>query len=117
MTVHHIDPFPIMNRSPRSTRVVGSDRDNLPSVGNTRGVLACLALVLLLTTCSDDKPFECMKPAECVGRPGGSECKQVAGKGRCVQSCKPPAAGQTDNCPLTTKCDGKADDGSNFCEY
>jgi hypothetical protein len=109
-----------MNRSRRSTR--GRDEPIViicRFVANTRGVLASLGLmVLLLTTCGDEKPFECKKPAECVGRPGGgNECKQVGGKGRCVTGCRPPAAGEIETCPISTKCDGKADDGSTFCEY
>jgi len=73
------------------------------------------ALFLCLATCGDDKPKECEKPADCVGKPFGNYCKEVEGKGRCVIDCLPSPDG-TDNCPPTYKCTGKADDGSLYCK-
>ena len=72
-----------------------------------------VALALALTGCGDDKPPECTKPADCVGRPLADTCKVVKGHGRCVLSCA--TANGMDNCPATYHCTGTADDGSFFC--
>jgi hypothetical protein len=85
-------------------------------VRNRRGFWWAVGLALSLTTCGEDKPFECTKPADCVGKPAGNECKFVAGKGRCVVACTPVTTG-SDGCPPTAKCTGMADDGSDFCAY
>jgi hypothetical protein len=74
-----------------------------------------VAIALLLVTCGEDKPFECTKPAECVGRPGGGACKVVGGKGRCVVDCA--VVDGKDNCPPSYHCTGKDDAGGAFCEY
>jgi hypothetical protein len=86
-------------------------------VKHARGYLRwiVLGLGLLATSCGDDKPFECEKPADCVGRPAGNYCKMVSGKGRCVIDCAPATAG-TDTCPPTLTCNGHADDGSFYCK-
>jgi hypothetical protein len=83
-------------------------------VDNTRGYLFAIALALFLTTCGDDKPWECTKPAECVGKPAGNQCKQIAGRGRCVIECL--VADGRDSCPPTYHCTGTADDGSLYCK-
>jgi hypothetical protein len=83
-------------------------------VAKTYGYLVGLALALLVTSCGDDKPAECTKPAECVGKPLANTCKEVAGHGRCVISCI-VVDGQ-DNCPSLYKCTGTADDGSQYCK-
>jgi hypothetical protein len=86
-------------------------------VDHARGHLRwiALALGLLLTTCGGDNGPECVKPADCVGRPGGNYCKMIAGKAHCVTECLPAADGK-DNCPPTYSCSGHADDGSLYCK-
>jgi hypothetical protein len=86
-------------------------------VSMRRGIWAVIALALSLTTCSDDEPFQCTKPAECVGKPGGNDCKKVMTKGRCVFACQPVSGGGSDGCPPTAHCTGVADDGTSFCAY
>jgi hypothetical protein len=82
----------------------------------TRGYFwSIAALALFLSSCGDDKPWECEKSGDCVGRPGGNYCKEISGKGRCVVDCLPNADG-TDTCPPTYACTGKADDGSLYCK-
>jgi hypothetical protein len=88
-----------------------------PSVLKRSGIWGVIALALSLTTCGDDKPFECTKPAECVGKPGGNDCKKVKSKGQCVFACAPVTGGGADGCPVTSHCTGTADDGTNFCVY
>ena len=85
------------------------------AVVNVRRSLFWLALTISLTACGGDQPWECQKPADCVGKPGGNYCKVITGKGRCVVECLPAADGK-DNCPPTYKCNGTADDGSLFCK-
>jgi hypothetical protein len=77
--------------------------------------LTAAVLALALATCGDDKPWECEKPADCVGRPSGNYCKEVSGKGLCVIECLLGADGK-DTCPPTYTCTGKADDGSLYCK-
>jgi hypothetical protein len=74
---------------------------------------AAAAVALMAATCDDYKPFECTKPADCVGRPDVNACKILGGKGRCVQECL--VANGTHNCPPTYECTGKADDNSTYC--
>jgi hypothetical protein len=73
-----------------------------------------LALALFLTTCGDDKPPECQKPAECVGKPDANTCKVVGGHGRCVYECV--LIDGKDNCPPLLHCTGTSDDGSTYCK-
>jgi hypothetical protein len=73
-----------------------------------------LALALCLTTCGDDKPWECEKPAECVGKPQANTCKVIGGHGRCVVECL--LVDGKDNCPPSFHCTGTADDGSLYCK-
>jgi hypothetical protein len=87
-----------------------------PIVAKRSGIWGAIALALCLTTCGDDKPFECTKPADCVGKPAGNDCKVVGGKGRCVFLCLPATSG-SDGCPPTAHCTGTADDNSTFCAY
>lgn len=74
---------------------------------------AALALALTLATCDEEKPFQCTKPADCLGRPGGGACKVVAGKGRCVVDCA--LVNGMHNCQPAYECTGMADDGSTYC--
>jgi hypothetical protein len=73
---------------------------------------ALLGAFLLLTTCGDDGPPECTKPAECISL-GTTACKKVSGHGRCVIDCA--VANGTDSCPIPLECTAKADDGSTYC--
>lgn len=82
-----------------------------------REIWFAIGLALSLTTCGDDKAFECSKPADCVGKPAGNECKIVGGKGRCVIACAPATGGASDGCPPTAHCTGRADDGTDYCAY
>jgi hypothetical protein len=72
---------------------------------------SCLALCLA-STCGDDQPAECTKPAECIAV-GTSDCKVVAGHGRCVIACA--VINGQDSCPSPYQCGGTADDGNTFC--
>jgi hypothetical protein len=87
------------------------------SVAKRNGIWGLIVLALCLTTCGDDKPFECTKPAECVGRPNGNDCKKISGKGQCVFACAPVSGGGSDVCPAPSHCTGTADDGTTYCLY
>jgi hypothetical protein len=74
-----------------------------------------LALLLaggLSSTCGDDGPPECKRPADCIPL-GTDTCAKVGGHGRCVLSCA--VANGQDSCPLPLECTAKADDGSTYC--
>jgi hypothetical protein len=73
---------------------------------------AVLLAVFLVSTCGDDGPPECKKPAECIGS-GTNACKVVKQHGRCVIDCA--VVGGQDSCPEPLKCGGTADDGTTFC--
>jgi hypothetical protein len=84
------------------------------AVGIARRSLLWVALSLSLATCGDDKPWECQKPAECIGKPVANTCKEISGRGRCVYGCA--VVSGNDSCPPTYHCTGTADDGTLYCQ-
>jgi hypothetical protein len=73
---------------------------------------ALLLATGLLTTCGDDGPPECQKPAECIAV-GADRCFKVGGHGLCVLACA--ASNGQDSCPAPLECTAKADDGATYC--
>jgi hypothetical protein len=71
-----------------------------------------LGALLLVSTCGDDGPPECVRPADCIGG-GATACFKVRGRGLCVIDCA--VSNGVDSCPIPLECTAKADDGRTYC--